>query len=209
MRPVGVGSGGELAGVAWRPGKSVGRSSGLLGRPLDRTRVARRLWWCSVHSEFPEEGWLFVYWRSMGSCVVSWFCQGLPEGCWWQGKVERRSWDGRSMGWQVVGGVRGQRSKGEDVGWQVAVAGCWTRSWMRPTLDIAYCSVQHSREVFGVFLWDFGGFRCRLGFGWGFGSARPESEQASEEIHRLVSKWGVYRCPSLREVKGTEAAAQG
>ena len=48
----------------------------------------------------------------------------------------------------------------------------------------------------------------RVGFGIGF--AVPPSEQTSRDSPtKSLSKWGVYRCPSLSVVKCNETVAQG
>ena len=49
-----------------------------------------------------------------------------------------------------------------------------------------------------------------LGVGLGSGPSDHNSSKPPEESTDVQSsKRGVYRCPSLSEVKGTEAAAQG
>ena len=83
------------------------------------------------------------------------------------------------QGVKVWRGDRGKLSKAIEVKWRSWVlwfldAGIGASNigrWnvQRLTLDAGSCSVQHSREVFEVFLWDFllGWFEVVLGLGLG------------------------------------------
>ena len=56
--------------------------------------------------------------------------------------------------------------------------------------------------------WGFGGIRIRFWFWWDLpshDSSKPPERSADDQL----PKRGVYRCPSLSEVKGTEAVASG